>query len=270
MSDHKLIFIHGMGEGDSGESYELLYDSILAYYDRANQNNSQSFEMVPVEWQSVTAEAETQIFRHAFPGFEPAPGLFHPVQSLRYLMTFFIGDVIAYAAEPENKNGIRKGVWEQIGSHCESGPYSILAHSLGSIIAFDYLYKLFEKDTFLYPGDQPESDEGKLNRYKDNFRNLFTFGSPIGLFMLRQGKLWLNGQPFTKITNPIGQEHRWLNFYDHQDAAAYPLEGLFGQNSLNASASLEDIVVQTGSLVVNSHTNYWKNKQMAQRIASVL
>ncbi len=270
MSVHKLIFIHGMGEGDSSDEYQQLYDLIMKFYSQNNANGSQNFDLVPVEWQTVTFEAEKQIFKHAFPNLEPSPNIFQPIKSLRYFMTFFIGDIIAYTAEPENKNGIRKSVWQQIEAHCESAPYSILAHSLGSLIAFDYLYKLFEKNTMLYPGKKCETDEYKLNCFKDNFRNLFTFGSPIGLFMLRQGKLWLGDKPFTTIKNPVSQGHKWLNFYDNQDVAAYPLETLFMSNPENASASLEDIIVQTGNMVLNSHTHYWRNKKLAQRIASVL
>ncbi|MGC1378191.1 MAG: hypothetical protein WA821_18315, partial [Anaerolineales bacterium] len=189
--------------------------------------------------------------------------------SARSFMTFFVGDIIAYTAEPENENGIRKKVWDQIEYHCESGRYSILAHSLGSLIAFDYLYKLFEKNTLLYPGKRRETNQVKLDRFKNNFQNLFTFGAPIGLFILRQGKVWSVDDPFRTIKNPVSRGHRWLNFYDTDDIAAYPLKSLFSLNPENEFASLEDIPIETGN-VLNSHTQYWKNEQLAQKIASIL
>jgi len=272
MASHTLIFIHGMGEGDSSQDYDKLKAKILKQVKDADK-----FKTLYVEWQSVTFPPERQIFEKSYPEFLPIPAslnasqiILHPIQSVKYFMTFFVGDIIAYTSEPANSNGIRETVWQQISECCESGPYSILAHSLGSIIAFDYLYKLFIKKTLLYPGDIPETNTRKLNRYKKNFRHLFTFGSPIGLFMLRQGILWRTCDPFSSVTNPLPEGHTWLNFYDREDLAAYPLAQLFGLNEKNKNKSLKDVKVNTGNLVVNSHLNYWKNNKMAAEIASVL
>ena len=270
MTKHKLIFIHGMGEGSSRKSYEILWNNIKKNLQNPN-NFTKNYERIDVEWQTVTYKAEKKIFNSAFPKVDPsftpsAFSVFQPIKAARWFMTFYVGDIIAYTADPENTNGIRKGVWEQIKAHCKTGPYSILAHSLGSIIAFDYLYKLFETDTLLFP----DGGNTKIDSFKDHFRHLFTFGSPIGLFLLRQGKLWANNQPFSTIKNPVPKGCTWLNFYDKQDVAAYPLKRLFATNKANKGLPLEDIEVQTGNLVFDSHTDYWENDELAINIASVL
>jgi len=284
MTKHSLIFIHGMGEGSSKVSYDMLWENIKRFSERGDSFDEE-FEMVDVEWQTVPLQAERYIFHTAFPqisrDYQPKfpRDLLRLSLPVKWFMTFFVGDIIAYASEPANRNGIREKVWERIQSTCENGPYSILAHSLGSIIAFDFMYKLFVKGVPLFEteaekkkrenGKRTEEDEIRIVLYQKNFRHLFTFGSPIGLFLLRQGDLWLDKEkPFSGLINPVPKRHTWFNFYDRQDLAAYPLRDLFDANRRNRSRPLEDIEVQTGNLIYNSHTNYWENKTMARKIAA--
>ena len=264
MTKHQLLMIHGMGESNSENEYGELEKRI-----RNKLYDPERFEFVRVEWQSITHNAEEKIYSVCLPNLNFVRKIEY-VGPVRYFMTFYVGDIIAYSAEPASKNGIRKKVWSQIKGPCGTGPYSILAHSLGSIIAFDYLFKLFVKKTFLWPGSAKVSSRKTLDRYTGNFRHMFTFGSPIGLFMLRQGKLWLTEEPFGKIINPVPTGHEWLNFYDKQDAVTYPLTDLFALNSANIGAPIRDIVVDTGDLIANSHTDYWFNDDMADQIADVL
>ncbi|HEY9881373.1 MAG TPA: hypothetical protein V6D29_23150, partial [Leptolyngbyaceae cyanobacterium] len=94
---------------------------------------------------------------------------------------------------------------------------------------------------------------------------------PIGLFMMRKGSLWIENDPFTTLYNPVrGEGRSWYNFWDGQDAIAYPLANLFGKNAANQDCKLVDISVETGFLVFDSHTRYWSNKKMASQIADVL
>ena len=274
MSKHQLIMVHGMGEGDSEKEYDELEKRI-----KKRLKKPTLFEFVRVEWQFATRSAEKTIFDACFPAYAPAPdGLnllqipIQPIKSIRYFMTFYVGDIVAYTAE--NQNGIREAVWNEIGTCCENGKYSLLCHSLGSVIVFDYLYKLFVKDTLLYPGDKKETDEERLKKFKGNFQHLFTFGSPIGLFLMRQGNLWQDKpKPFKDVINPVPNGgHKWLNFYDKQDAAAYPLRSIFSLSFKDkiAGERVEDILIDTGDLVANSHTKYWENNEMAERIANTL
>ena len=96
----------------------------------------------------------------------------------------------------------------------------------------------------------------------------------VGLFMMRAGGLWRNDAAFSEIVNPIRQLaendicRSWLNFYDKEDILAYPLENLFDLNPNNIYRSIEDVEIQTGNLVYDSHTNYWTNNKMAAKIAA--
>jgi len=289
MNKHILFFIHGMGDSFSQNDYQVLWTAIAkAYCDTRKVpldvfNNQ--FEPVYINWQSVTSDAELTLFEAAFPDLKvsekklPFRGIMQPILSLRKFVTFFLGDVAAYVSE--NDNNIRRTVWQQMEPHVSKGsPYSIIAHSLGSIIVFDYLFNLCEENNLFLPeyeGIEPQNEQYyEIYKLQDNFRNLFTLGSPIGLFMLRKGDLWKDGNKFTSIKNPVqddtekGIKRTWLNFYDEQDVIAFPLENLFTLNSTRDKGPIKDVLVNTGWLAIDSHTRYWQNQQVATEISQVL
>lgn len=290
MTKHILFFIHGMGESYSENQYDVLWTGIAKAYCEQCQvpidifNNQ--FERVFINWQSVTSDAEITIFDAAFPQLEvtqknlPFSDVMHPIRAIRKFITFFMGDVAAYVSE--NDNNIRSTVWQQMEPYVSKGlPYSIIAHSLGSIIVFDYLFNLFEENNLFLPQSeglehQTELSLNKISQLGVNFRHLFTLGSPIGLFLLRKGDLWKDGKKFNSIKNPVnddiekGIKRTWLNFYDEQDVIAYPLENLFSLNTTRPKGPIKDILVNTGWFAVDSHTRYWENQQVAVEISQVL
>lgn len=290
MTKHILFFIHGMGESYSENQYDVLWTGIAKAYCEQCQvpidifNNQ--FERVFINWQSVTSDAEITIFDAAFPQLEvtqknlPFSDVMHPIRGIRKFITFFMGDVAAYVSE--NDNNIRSTVWQQMEPYVSKGlPYSIIAHSLGSIIVFDYLFNLFEENHLFLPQSeglehQTELSLNKISQLGVNFRHLFTLGSPIGLFLLRKGDLWKDGKKFNSIKNPVnddiekGIKRTWLNFYDEQDVIAYPLENLFSLNTTRPKGPIKDILVNTGWFAVDSHTRYWENQQVAVEISQVL
>lgn len=173
-------------------------------------------------------------------------------------MTFFIGDVIIYASA-EGESSIRSHVFNRFDEiiRSEAETFSIVAHSLGSIIAYDYLYTVF--------GKIPEKRRRVREDGRHRLHHFFTIGSPIGLFLLRKLAL-VQAEGSKLLPNPIGLDParcRWCNFYDNQDILAYPLKKFF-------PAIVEDIQVQTGDLVYNSHRDYWKDEEVAAKIAACL
>ncbi len=297
MTQHSLIFIHGMGTGDPQLSYQTLWESITSHYNQIHNLDAGGFDrlfkLVPINYKDITYQAKKDIYESAFPELgsdEPTScDLLHPIRFLHYFITFFLGDVTAYVSE--NDNNIRSTFWHQTREATLNGSYSIIAHSLGSVIAFDFLFHLLERHELFLPTPDKAADltdrhkefdrkmtEFDLNKQQiiNNFQNLFTFGSTIGLFMMRQGNLWQKSPTFSDIINPIQTKNdlqnlrSWLNFYDRQDILAYPLENLFKRNNDNLNRALQDVEVQTGNLVIDSHTSYWHNNEMARKIAETL
>lgn len=111
------------------------------------------FQPIHINYKDVTFGAKKEIFESTFPNsgvYEPTPwDVLNPIRPLRYFITFFLGDVTAYVSE--NDNNIRATFWKQSKDAIFSSPYSIIAHSLGSIIAFDFLYNLLEENELFLP-----------------------------------------------------------------------------------------------------------------------
>jgi hypothetical protein len=278
MAKHYLVFIHGMGEAQPSpiESYERLWNSLASEFDKiVNGNFSQKFDSVYTNWHTERLfQAETTIFNRAFP--ELVDRKLSPLRALRKFVTFFLGDVVAYVSE--DVNFIRRTVWQQMWEKLEiplkeeEATYSIIAHSLGSVIGFDYLFSLFKKDELFVPPPKPDMSSEERELLKERFCHFFSFGSPIGLFMMQKGSLWDDDEPFSTIYNPVrGQGRVWRNFYDRDDLIAYPLAQLFSINQQeNKDCLLEDISLETGFLVFDAHTNYWQNQELARGIVRVI
>lgn len=293
MTKHYLIFIHGIGERKPEDnpfsSYDDLWERVIKKSAISEEEFEQKFGRIYTEWHiDPLQKAANTIFDVAFPNL--IKQTINPMRGIRGFMTFFLGDVIAYVSE--DVNFIRRTVWQQIWKDLEQplkqgATYSIIAHSLGAAIAFDYLFHLFnpenkdefsfipKPDTSLRPEDEKLEPitvaPSELKLLREQFRHFFTMGAPIGLFMMRKGALWMTGEPFVKLINPVrGEGRSWYNFWDSEDAIAYPLAELFKRNPENAGLELVDIPVETGFLIFDSHTRYWSNKDVAQKIASTI
>jgi hypothetical protein len=284
MAKHYLIFIQGLGEqvAEPADPGYTQFWSYLAqtYKQTVGSGFTSEFASIYTNWHTEQLRwVEQAIFAKAFPELINDHSAVNP---LRNLTTFFMGDVIAYLSK--NVNFVQRTIWQQIWPALkqplqEGATYSIVAHSLGSVIAFDYLTGLFHTEKPRIFSHEPQLcgctdmavSEKDLCLLQERFRHFFTLGSPIGLFMLRQGSLWVEGIPFRAIDNPVrGGDRQWINFYDPEDIIAYPVKSLFRLNPENHDCFLEDIPVQTGLPPLEAHTHYWQNRDIAEKIMSLL
>ncbi|HEY4613184.1 MAG TPA: hypothetical protein VII11_09395 [Bacteroidota bacterium] len=256
---HHLILIHGMGNlSPEEEFYQPFERALEKAFSTRGEDVRRHVVFHRVDYTHVAEDAKAEVLNRSFPeyGSQPPTGL-NLIHFLRHFITVFVGDVVVYASA-EGENTIRKHVFGALDTviQKDAAEFSIVAHSLGSIIAYDYLYNVF--------GKEPSKRRRVRGDGKQKLRHFFTFGSPIGLFLLR--KLGVVGAETALLPNPVGLDAArgaWLNFYDRQDVIAYPLEGFF-------RGTVQDVQVQTGDLIYNSHMNYWKDKEVVERIADCL
>jgi hypothetical protein len=142
----------------------------------------------------------------------------------------------------------------------EKAKVVFIGHSLGSVIAFDYLFKsgyIFEANR------KQESLQTKFI-----LKGLVTMGSPIPLFISALGYITSNvvlgSEPFIQSNDVV-----WYNLHDLDDPIARKCEPLF-PNLINKSKQkqLQDIEVNTGIFLL-SHLNYWKRplfRKLLQRL----
>jgi hypothetical protein len=214
-----IVFVHGMGEqlpgsyNTFGERLRIAYESALKKTEKPRLTSSNAFEWEEAYWADIT-QPDQQVMK-SMVGMKG---------KLREFSIGSIGDVVAYSklAYPPDKYGeIQKRFAVTINKLSDKAyknsdtqaSLTVIAHSLGSVIASDGIYDLISKNAF------PQ------NLKLDNF---FTMGSPIALYGLRYGL-----ENFSKPVRP----KLWVNFYYPQDLIAFPLKIL---NSAYASAVDED------------------------------
>ncbi len=167
-----------------------------------------------------------------------------------------VSDVMVYKSAYWSAE-IHKLVVDKIEPYISSGDsVSIIAHSLGSVVAFDTLHE-----------NAHRNDKWKEAGFKPT--NLFTMGSPIALFTLDLDRQLTGHRKDADPEAPhiplVADDGVWYNFLDAQDLIAYPLQVLF-----KGRFTLEDIVVQTGANPRKAHDGYWDNREVADFVAGRL
>ena len=157
----------------------------------------------------------------------------------------FVMDIIGYLNK-DAKAMIQQRIKDELKIiDGDKGTVTFIAHSLGTVIASDFIYDR-----------QEEKDFGNFQ-----LGNFFTMGSPIALFALRWGADAFN-KPI-RVDNPNGC---WINILDKDDPIAYPLKDL---NKEYNDVVLADKEINVGPVGV-SHVMYWKNEEVHKTIARKL
>jgi hypothetical protein len=166
-----------------------------------------------------------------------------------------IGDVVTARLDTSTAAKIRQGFKEKILEIFDAGnPCYVVAHSLGSIYAFDVINDLMtEKDLF-----------DRQSRRTWPVQGLITLGSPIGLSMFNRGR---------KKVHALGEGDkmfRWVNYWDRTDPVVSGK--MFGQNLTGYEIAekyrspspkqgwvIRDRPVDTGKVWLLAHVAYWDN-----------
>ncbi len=218
------------------------------------------------------------------------------VDSLRKTVFYGFGDMFYYVSR-EGKWAVRLEVAKQILEHIDrrrgdSGrPLSLtlLGHSAGAVVAFDFLYYLFSqrKTGYLNSAGETKKTRSDARRCRERLhelselassqqlrlRRLVTFGSPVGFLTFRSDAvveiLARNGRlrPADYGLDSRLQEDeplagpRWINIWDKDDPIAWPVAPLMD------SPLVDDVYVDVSDAVADVHTAYWESKRVHEAIA---
>jgi len=310
-----VAIIHGIGEQD--ENFALdMEESLRRYFNRAihNYSDDPDAEMVveAVWWARALSESEDRFYslvtgetyddEETFRTYlgDDDPDNFEAhyqnyVEELRKIRLSYMrlrafvvrsgADVIAYQPIPGNRDTYDK-IHDYVAEHLsvladragEDAPLCIICHSLGTVVASNYLWDLQH-----HSAQKEMIDQKTLARLNtpleraETLAHLYTLGSPLALWALR----WSESKiPFGKPINFPGLElhshypnlkGEWINFYDRDDIIGYPLRPL---NGLYRQMVTEDREVNVGSIMESwnpgSHLGYWTSKKVQQPIAESL
>ncbi len=247
-----LIFIHGVNYQTTGYS-NWLFRQIKVYYNtllnqkglRAKEIEGRLAQLVQKEflWADVTTNLTNRYIDLEYELFGGKRGLWNwatkKVDPLALQIMYYVKDK---GDKQSGAMSILKKIDDSFHSAAQaSKDMVIVAHSLGSVIAFDYIFRF--RKFYLDPAC--------------NVLSFITLGSPIPIFTSAMGHV---DSGLKLPTNVKG----WYNIFDNEDGIARRCKPFF------RNIPLQDIEVKTGILPISAHIKYWRNKQTASAIAKIL
>lgn len=145
-------------------------------------------------------------------------------------------------------------------------PLCIICHSLGTVIASNYIYDLQTQKAQIDIGDTP------LER-GETLTSVYTLASQIPFWSLRHPNF---DHPIKVPSEKLNRHYQnlkgeWINFYNKSDIMGYPLKTI---NKAYSEAVTEDKEVNDGGLLESwnplSHCSYWTSESVVDTIAAGL
>ncbi|HKW51154.1 MAG TPA: chemotaxis protein [Candidatus Eisenbacteria bacterium] len=275
---HKLAiaFIHGIGRTERGYSIPMQRALARCFSEgirRAAPDPAAELVFEEVDWGVALQADEDRLWRRMRRAASMRWG------RLRKFMVNFAADAIAYQPAPSDRtayDGIHCQVAESLARLAERAgpraPLCIISHSLGTVIASNYVYDLAKRRNSFLSQTVRERINGTPLERGETLALFYTMGSPIALWSLRYPSF---GRPI-RFPHQLAAHHpglapRWVNFYDPDDVIGYALKPL---NASYDAVVTEDCVVDVGSLLTRwtpfSHMGYWSDKKVAAEIADGL
>lgn len=293
MTKLAVAILHGIGNEAPDFASGMIAEVARRFAHHGGREEDLAF--APVYWAPVLEKREEELLRRANAGGELR------YQFLRRFMVEFAADAIAYQPTPTDRHvydDVHAVLARALRTLAEKAgpdaPLMIVAHSLGTVIASNYVYdvqteaghvKHERKDPtrpLVAPRVRDEMGATPLERL-ETLSHLVTFGSPIALWSLRfpnQDPRKDYGTPITVPSPLLRARHPalvaagacgWTNLYDADDVIAYPLRAL---NDAYKDAVREDVAVNVGGLLTSwnpaSHNMYWTDNGVTDLIARKL
>ena len=266
---HKLAVavIHGIGKQEKNFADRI----IKALKKRLARHTASDLVARPVHWADVIQNVEDQLWHKLQAGGK----LRYP--RIRKKFIDFAGDAIAYQPTPWDRRAydyIHTVFAETLRTLAaeagEKAPLCIIAHSLGTVIASNYIYDL-------QSGNVPERVSERIRNTPlergETLTRLYTLGSPLAMWSMSYDDF---GSPIAVPSPKLSEHHPgleggWINLYDKDDIIGSPVRTL---NAAYAKAVKADRQVNVGGLLKSwnpaAHTEYWTDKDVVKPIAAGL
>lgn len=285
-----VAFVHGMGEREQGFAEETK-KRIKA---KLSEQCRDAIAMEDIYWADAFQDDEDALVRIA-----DEVGLRTGFGTRTFLINF-LADIVAYQVDRDDYAGYIKvhayfadTIKKLRSQTSDTAPLIVVAHSLGTIIASNYLYDLqndfqHEQRTkfkaecierYVKPENYHQVLRPEIKKligdnpfeHGETLTYFITMGCPLPIYNMRH-KNPPYGLPIELPAPMLRQHHaglqgKWLNFYDKDDIIGFALQALNGCYS----KVVEDVEVNVGPFLENwnpfSHRGYWTNQPIVTDIA---
>ena len=271
-----VAIIHGVGKQDPNFADGMAQDLRDRFAKQVGNDDSGSqLAISPVYWAPVLQNAEEKLWDRMKQGGEM------DFTTLRHFLVDFAADAIAYQPTPSDRqvyDGIHMVFAQTLRTLAveagDKAPLCVIAHSLGSVIASNYIYDLQVDATrrIISDGVRQIIRNTPLER-GETLTLFYTLGSPIAIWSLRYPDF---GVPITVPSPKLAEHHpnlkgEWVNYYDEDDVIGYPLKTI---NDAYRGAITADREINAGGLLSSwnpaSHLGYWTDNDVTKPIAESL
>jgi hypothetical protein len=276
---HKKIAIavvHGIGKQQPNFADNLIEKLTRAFVDKLPAKVPHPHTQIviePIHWAPVMQTEEVELWKRLKKGGDL------DFIKLRQFMVEFGADALAYQPLPRERatydaiHGVVARGFRNLAERAgENAPLCVIAHSLGTVIASNYLYDLHKGFAFLPDSVRKHHQKTTLEK-GETLAFFYTLGSPIALWSLRYTDF---GLPITVPSPKLATHHpninsEWVNFYDPDDVMGFPLRPL---NSAYRKMVKKDVAINAGSFLVSwsplAHLEYWQDNDVIEPIATSL
>lgn len=293
------VFIHGITPEPKPQSHAPLFAEFLARLNaalaaRAKPPLEEPGIMVEWGWEGSRgadrdlAAAEEILAERIF-GVYPRPRKIpNPIHSfcdeIRRYFIFGFAD-IAYYGSADGRKTVGDNVFEHLGEQIDAlhagykkgmRPISLtfITHSAGTVIAHDFLYKLFDPNKGLF-GLGLNKARRLVHNDALRVRRFFTLGSPITPLAFRHNDVvqtvkagkCLNGERIGLRAADGFDNPRWVNIWDRDDIFSYPLAPLYCDTAAGGDLLISDILVHLGATFPKVHRLYWQSEEVVAALA---
>ena len=267
-----VMIVHGIGRPDPRFADGMMA-SLKERFSLAT--GADDLVMRPAFWAPVLQDAEDELWRRLGSG-----GPMDFIKLRRFMMDF-AADAIAYQPAPRERD-IYERVHQVLADTLRelsaaagpAAPLVVIAHSLGTVIASNYIYDVQShgKKKTIPPSVLKRMGPSPLERL-ETLASFFTLGSPLALWSLRYRDF---GKPIRVPSPSLGKyapnaAGGWVNFYDQDDVIGYPLRTI---NAAYKDAVREDRAVNVGGLLSSwnpiSHVEYWTDDDVLNPVGDEL
>lgn len=273
-----VAFIHGVGKrkpGDLTDEHNNMWRMALALRDEFERHvpfvpAKEALAFMPCHWDldSGLQSLEDALFTKM--GQQIRMGI------LRDLFATMLGDAVAYQQRSKSLTmyeTIHKAIALRLSRLAAlagaTAPLIIVAHSLGTVIASNYIY---DWQKHIVPSQVVEMTTNTPLEKMETLVYLFTLGSPLALWSLRFDGF---GEPII-VPSPLLHTYylpmggAWINFYDKDDTIAFPLQPL--NHAYNQAVI--DQQVNVGGILDSwnpaSHLAYWLDRDVVRPIGRAI
>ena len=272
-----VAIVHGTGRKEpdfADEMIDILHEKFPAHLSTDEKNNA-NLVIEPVYWADLTRKREDEIWEKVKKS-GPMDNL-----NIRRFIFNVTGDTLAYQPS-EGRRELYVGVHDRMADAFEKlvdkagpkAPLCIFAHSMGTIVAHNFLYDMQNEEEGTYQG--PNRAETPLER-SDTLSLFVTCGSPLAIWRLRFGDdykaIRFPGDEVEELYPNL--KPKWLNVYDQDDVLGYPITELTEDyKQLAADGYLEDQPRDVGAFWKSwnplSHKGYFRDKDSINTLAGHL